>query len=158
MRPTLTQIPGVIIATVEGATPNGEPIVRWGGAEREARAVPTIWLGTSPDWSTCCGRRVVLGFEEGDELRPILLGLLDPPPSAGAKLDPIPADPPAEVVPAAAATPQVLHLTGEQELILECGEARISLRADGRIVILGGYILSRSRGVHKIKGASVQIN
>ena len=33
-----------------------------------------------------------------------------------------------------------------------------NLRADGRVMILGGYVLSRSTGVNKIKGGSVQIN
>jgi hypothetical protein len=158
MRPTLTQIPGVVIAVLEGATPEGEPIVRWGGDERLPRTVPAMWMGTSPDWSACRGRRVVLGFEDGDENRPILLGLLEAPPAAPAKTDAIVAEPQTEAEAASSSKPQVLHIESEQELILECGEAKISLRADGRIVILGGYILSRSRGVHKIKGASVQIN
>jgi hypothetical protein len=58
-----------------------------------------------------------------------------------------------------AATPPKTHkLTAQEELVLECGKARISLRADGRVVIEGGYLLSRSTGVNKIMGGSVHIN
>jgi hypothetical protein len=49
-------------------------------------------------------------------------------------------------------------ITAEKELVLECGEASVSLRRDGKISIKGRSILSRSKGVHKIQGGSVRIN
>lgn len=45
----------------------------------------------------------------------------------------------------------------EQEIVLECGDARITLR-DGRAVIEGAYVETYSRGVNRIKGAAVRIN
>jgi hypothetical protein len=100
-----------------------------------------------PNWESCVGLRVVVAFEDGDESRPMIMGLLDPPPEALEARD---YD--------GERRGKVVRIEGEEELILECGDAKISLRSDGRIVILGGYVVSRSRGVNRIKGGSVQIN
>lgn len=146
---------GLIEVTVEGATSDGEPLVRCGAGPRTALCrASVVWMAAAPDWSACKGLRVVVGFESGDQQKPMILGLLDPPPgSAAPNLALVSeAEEPKET------RPDVLRLESQEELILECGQAKISLRADGRIVILGGYVLSRSRGVNKIKGGSVQIN
>ena len=44
------------------------------------------------------------------------------------------------------------------EIVLLCGQASITLRRNGRIVIRGTYVETRSKGVNRIKGGSVQIN
>jgi hypothetical protein len=49
-------------------------------------------------------------------------------------------------------------LTGEEEVTLQCGKASITLTRAGKVLITGDYVLSRSRGVNRIKGGSVQIN
>ena len=51
-----------------------------------------------------------------------------------------------------------IELTADTKLVLKCGEGSISIGQDGTIIIKGARILSRSKGVNKIKGASVQIN
>jgi len=51
-----------------------------------------------------------------------------------------------------------IELTADTKLVLRCGEGSISIGEDGTIIIKGARILSRSKGVNKIKGASVQIN
>jgi hypothetical protein len=56
------------------------------------------------------------------------------------------------------AIPERLELVAEQEIVLRCGEASITLTKAGKIVLRGAYVLSRSSGVNKIKGGSVQIN
>lgn len=153
MKQTLEKIPGVVVAVIEGSDSNGRPLVRWERERRSARPARSAWLGFEPDWAACKGLRVVVGFEDGEDTKPVVLGLLDPPPALReAHTDPA----------AARARPsrkaKVLRVDAEEELILECGKSRISLRADGRVVILGGYVLSRSTGVNKIKGGSVEIN
>ena len=45
-----------------------------------------------------------------------------------------------------------------KQLTLRCGKSSITLTAAGKIIIRGKYIVSRSSGVHRIKGGSVQIN
>ena len=51
-----------------------------------------------------------------------------------------------------------LLLKAEEELVLQCGDARIVLRRDGKLTILGKEILSRARQRHRIRGATVAIN
>ena len=46
----------------------------------------------------------------------------------------------------------------EDEIVLRCGEASITLRRNGRVVVRGTYVETRSKGVNRIKGGSVQIN
>ncbi len=87
---------------------------------------------------------VVLAFEAGDPRRPIVLGVLATPAS------------PAEV--AVQRDEERLVLKAEREIVLECGEASITLTRAGKVIIRGAYLLSRSSGVNRIKGASVQIN
>lgn len=151
---TVDRISGVIVAVVEGESDDGRPLVRWESGQRKACAARAVWMKLPPKWSACEGLRVIVGFEDGHETKPILLGLLDSPPSTEKE----PAEPLTEADPARDTKPKVLRIESEQELILECGKAKIALRADGRVVILGGYVLSRSTGVNKIKGGSVAIN
>lgn len=143
-------VSGIVVAVCEGQNDEGWLLVRWGPEPGAARVARVIWMERAPDWSLCRGLRVVLGFEDGNPTKPIVLGLLDRPPEAVEDSD--------DAQSAAEDKPKVLRIESEQELILECGKAKISLRADGRVVILGGYLLSRSKGVNKIKGGSVQIN
>ena len=44
------------------------------------------------------------------------------------------------------------------ELVLRCGEASLTLRADGKVVVRGTHILSHSSGPHRLKGGSFSIN
>ena len=49
-------------------------------------------------------------------------------------------------------------LQAEERLELKCGKAHLSLGADGRIHIHGGYILNHATGINRIRGAAVKIN
>ena len=49
-------------------------------------------------------------------------------------------------------------LDAKEEIVLRCGKASIILRSDGKVVIKGTNLLSRSRGMNKIKGGAVHIN
>lgn len=51
-----------------------------------------------------------------------------------------------------------IEITGKDEIVLKCGDASITLRRNGRVVINGTYIETRSKGTNRIKGGSVQIN
>jgi hypothetical protein len=48
--------------------------------------------------------------------------------------------------------------TAEDEIVLRCGRASITLTRAGKVLIRGAYLLNRSSGVNRIKGGSVQIN
>lgn len=53
---------------------------------------------------------------------------------------------------------QTVEIDAQQSLELSCGRARITLHSDGRIELNGDYLLSRSRGPIKLKGATIDIN
>jgi hypothetical protein len=161
-RGVMADLSTAVIGRLTGQDSAGYPLVVFPGAEKRPQAAEFL-RGTEPqDWQTCAGLRCLLAFPEGGDGRPVVLGLLDPRPATTPK-EPGPTHHGCGAVPeltdqAGQPRPQYLRLESDRELVLECGRAKISLRADGRIVILGGYLLSRSRGVNKIKGASVQIN
>jgi hypothetical protein len=88
---------------------------------------------------------VAVSFEQGDAGRPIILGKLwQPEPTAPAIR--------AEV------DKERLVLAADKEIVLQCGQASITLTKAGKILLRGAYLLSRSSGVNRIKGGSVQIN
>lgn len=146
-------LPGVFMGKVNGVNDDGQPMVSWDDAPAVAARV--AWMADPPDWADLNGAAVLVALLEGKREFPVVLGLLDAPEvntpiPAKDHIDPTDPNPQNH--------PEVLRLSGKRELVLECGKAKISLRADGRIVILGGYLLSRSTGPHKIQGGSVQIN
>jgi hypothetical protein len=49
-------------------------------------------------------------------------------------------------------------IRGADEIVLECGEASITLRRNGRIVIKGTFLESYSKGLNRIKGVAVKID
>ena len=93
---------------------------------------------------------VVLVFERGDARRPIIVGVLQDERAAAA------GDRPREV--AVQADDERLVVSAEREIVLRCGEASITLTRAGKVLIRGKYVVSRSTGYNKIKGAAVDIN
>lgn len=51
-----------------------------------------------------------------------------------------------------------VRVTAQDEIVLECGKASITLRRNGRIIVRGTYVETRSEGTNRIKGGQVQIN
>ena len=100
------------------------------------------------------GREVVLNFERGDLARPLIVGRLWKPPQAeeAPQIVAKPAEPIAEP------GGDELILTAGKRIVLRCGEASLTLTEEGKVLIQGAYVSSKSTGAHRIKGASVQIN
>jgi hypothetical protein len=146
----LGQLPGVVIGSLRGFAESGAPLVEFPGnhTANPVQAKPTVEL-----LEKHIGCEVVLMFEQGDPQRPIILGVIHPPAA------------PADCTSASQAKPvevkldgQQLVLSAEQEIVLRCGQASITLTRAGKVLIRGAYLLSRSSGVNRIKGGSVQIN
>jgi hypothetical protein len=93
------------------------------------------------------GREAVLLFERGDRSRPIVTGLLVAPegdePDAAAEIE---------------IDGHRVAMTAAKEIVLRCGAASITLTRAGKVLIRGTYLLSRSSGANRIRGASVQLN
>ena len=51
-----------------------------------------------------------------------------------------------------------LIFDAKKEIVLRCGEASITLTRAGKVLIKGAYVVSRSSGANKIKGASIALN
>ena len=51
-----------------------------------------------------------------------------------------------------------IEIEGQDEVVLRCGKASITLRRNGRVIIRGTYVESRSTGTNRIKGGAVLIN
>ena len=51
-----------------------------------------------------------------------------------------------------------LVVSAKEEIVLRCGAASITLTKAGKVLIRGTYVLSRSSGVNRVKGGSVQLN
>jgi len=134
---------GLSIGVVRSVDDDGRPRVEL--ADGSTSTPVPLWSGTEIDWRGCIGARALVAPATPRCPVALLVGLVDRP---APRPDPVPAR----------RVEKVRHLRASEELILECGKAKISLRADGRVVILGGYLLSRASGVNKIKGGSVEIN
>jgi hypothetical protein len=106
-------------------------------------------------------RPALLLFDDGDPGRPILLGLVDRSP-AGSLLEELLTPPAIAPTPAAPLAARVdgkrVVIEGQEEVVLRCGEATITLSRDGKVTVRGARIVSTARGTHRIRGGSVQIN
>jgi len=148
------KIAGVVVGKLCRISDHGLPLVDFpqNPSIRPIAARSTIALSTNDS-----GREIVLMFEESDLHKPIITGLLQPPKlmkenaKANGRLTeekPIDMEVDGERV----------TFTAQKEIVLRCGEASITLTRAGKILLRGTYVLSRSSGVNRIKGGSVQIN
>lgn len=129
----------VVIGTVTAVGP--ELAVTWAGQPEPTRARRTVAIGPSD-----VGREVTLQFESGDPARPIVTGLLQDGVATDERAVGVEIDGNAMV------------LEGQEQVVLRCGKASITLTRAGKVLVQGAYVSSRSTGVHRILGGSVEIN
>jgi len=53
---------------------------------------------------------------------------------------------------------ETVNIQANRQIELRCGKASLLLRADGRVILSGTYVVSTSRGPNKIRGATVTLN
>jgi hypothetical protein len=104
----------------------------------------------------------VIIFEANSARRAIVIGLIEAVPLEE------PTTAPPEQAPAVQRdAPRVVEadvdgkrvrIVGSDEIVLECGNASITLRRNGRVIIRGTYVETDSAGTNRIKGAAVRIN
>lgn len=128
--------------------PSGRPVL--------ARSVLDAAAPPTAASDALVGAEVLLCFEGADPQLPIVTGIVR------ARLQPQP------IVPAVTLEPGTLKdvlvdgrqlvFSAQQQILLRCGKSSVLLRRDGKVVIRGTSLLSRSSGANKIKGASIDLN
>lgn len=148
----------VRVGRVVGAE-RGAPCVEFAGSgDVPVRARSLIALDAGELRAAAAARReVVLLLEEGDPSRPIVAGFLataSETPALDAALEATLAEPPelAEV------DGKCVAIEGKEEIVLRCGEASITLRKNGKVVIRGLHVETHAAGTNRIKGGTVKIN
>jgi Domain of unknown function (DUF6484) len=144
----------VHLATIVSVTDEGEIQVQLdpGGPAVIARLAISATRERIDLAITSCQQTLVV-FENGDRVRPIIIGFIE-------TLQPSPAVPPAgdvQVIEADVDGKRV-RVTAQDEIVLQCGSASVTLRRNGRVLIRGTYVETRSDGTNRIKGGQVQIN
>jgi hypothetical protein len=128
----------VVEGTLVAVDDDGAPLVDFpgnpGGAALRA-------LATARYAEVSLGRAVALMFIDGDRARPLAIGLIAKPGE--------PVTPPLE---------ERVTISAAREIVLQCGQASIVLTRAGKVLLRGAYVSSRSTGMQRITGASVQIN
>ncbi|MBI5924539.1 MAG: hypothetical protein HY836_02985 [Aquabacterium sp.] len=139
---------GVLTGTLLAMTDNGQtPLVSFPGQPGTmAMRARTVVDLHGPH----IGQGVVLMFEGGDIRCPIVMGVVRGAP--GWPLE----DKPATVD--VDADGQRMVVSAHEQLVLRCGKASITLTKAGKVLIDGTYVSSKSSGVNRVKGGSVQLN
>lgn len=137
-----TRVDGVVIGLLLDVPNADSPVVAFPGCPADGGLAART---TTPLSREDIGAQVALMFEAGDLTRPLVIGRIQRLPQtatpAVAQLD-----------------GERLEFTAEREIVLRCGKASITLTREGKVLIRGAYLSSRSSGVNRIKGGSVQIN
>jgi hypothetical protein len=174
----------VQIATIVSLAADGTPEVRIGAAGPIVRARFAL-RATRERIETAIAERqqAVVLFEGGDTTRPLIVGFIEPlQPQASTVRTDVRQAPDSRSTEAASAAADTLdtgtptaptdampaieadvdgrrvRLTAQDEIVLECGSASVTLRRNGRVVIRGTYVETHSQGTNRIKGGQVQIN
>jgi Domain of unknown function (DUF6484) len=161
--------PGIVIGRLLAGSASAAPLVDFpGNGEGPLRARTTLVLDAATvDRAVVTGQGATLVFENGDPRLPIVTGLVQTDQAATPFQELLVSARPTANVAGARPGRQRMEarldgervvLEGKKEVILKCGEASITLRSDGRMVLRGTYVETYAKGVNRIKGGSVKIN
>ena len=146
----LTESP--VLGTLLSVTAEGVPLVDY-PHNPHGPLQAKVACDLAPE-QVASGSSVLILFENGDGQCPVILGAVS---------DRIPASS-RDLVSTRRWNGEVavdgrrLVIEAKEEIVLRCGKGSITVRADGRVVIKGTELVSRSSGVNKIRGALVNIN
>jgi len=145
------RIEGIMVGRLLAIGPQGEPRVDYPGCTQPdglpARAMASFGEAD-------LGRDVALLFEGGDPQKPVIMGLMFHPGQTPSRRAPVFSRTRSQ----ATVDGERLVFSADREIVLQCGEASITLTRAGKILLKGAYLLARSSGVNRIQGGSVQIN
>ena len=152
--PVADKMGAAVIGTIVGINAAGLPIVTCPAKTGPRGIAARSCVSLDPH---SIGRDVVLVFADGNVHEPIVVGVL--------KQARVHADRGSQPVGSEHVTCRQVQVDGERtlitadrEIVLHCGEASITLTREGKILLRGAYLSSRSTGVNRIKGGSIEIN
>ena len=164
-----------VIGELVGVNDNGEALVVYSQSPVSS-PIPALSALSTEDVSSIVSFpvKVMITFDNGRRDHPIIAGLIK---TKLFSMDVLAREnkekagtiekPEQQVTQVVSNNPNALHteidgkkiiLTGKEEILLKCGKSSILMRRDGKIVIKGDNITSRSSSSNKIKGSSVSIN
>ena len=139
---------GTVVGTLIGMTDDARtPLVTYHGQAGSAAIAARSILDLP---AASIGRSVVLVFEGADPARPIIIGVLRE--ESGSSLEQHPENVEVEC------DGERMIVQAKRELVFRCGKASITLTSAGKVLIQGTYVSSRSAGVNRVRGGSVQLN
>jgi Domain of unknown function (DUF6484) len=145
----------VVVGTLTRVDEAGIPYIDFPGntlGPLAARIVSELTSEESKDMPA-----VALVFEGADRSKPLILGVVSDRVSAMPTASPTTSLKPT-VQREVTIDGDSIQLNATSELQLRCGDASISLRRDGKLVIKGTEVVSRASGANKIRGGLVNIN
>jgi len=140
-----TRLDGVVIGVLLDVPQAASPVVAFPGCPSETGIAATTTTALSRE---DIGAQVALMFVAGEPSQPLVIG----------RIQRLPQGPVATPAAVAHVDGERLEFSAEREIVLRCGKASITLTREGKVLIKGAYLSSRSSGVNRIKGGSVQIN
>ena len=163
----------IVLGYLKGIDSNGNPLVIY---PQLPSANPAGAVSTVPVTQQHIGRQVALLFAYGDYHQPVIMGFIYCPlddllenfsftkveavsstNASAYATDPVERSSKTDLETVRVDGERVV-IEGKEEIVLKCGEASITLTNTGKILIRGKYLLSRSSGVNRILGGSVQVN
>ena len=136
---------GATVGVFRGRGANGEPLVDFPGNDQPQPVVARTTVPLTPDDE---GRELILLFCSGNPPQPVVMGVVLEPASPRTESTTIDAR----------VDGKRISIEAQHELAIRCGDASITLTRAGKVLIRGKYILSRSSGLNRIKGAAVDVN
>ncbi|QRK07163.1 hypothetical protein JQX13_45145 [Archangium violaceum] len=149
------------IGWVTGVDATGQLLVDFEGNPASPLAAQTVvtLMPAIIQEAVSTHQRVVLIFANGDPGLPVIMGFIQPAvstPLVNAVLaeSEQKAHEPMDV----SVDGKSVTIEGKDEIVLKCGQASITLRRNGKIILKGTYVESHATGTNRIKGGSVQVN
>lgn len=144
---SLERMDGMIVGRLVAFLDSCQPMVIY---PRQPGTAALVARASVDLYAEHIGQEVTLMFEDGDPQRPIVTGRIRMPSAWPTTEQPPQVDVDADG--------KRLTLSVKDQLVLRCGKASITLTAAGKVLIEGTYVSTRSSGVMRIKGGSVQLN
>lgn len=137
----LGRIDGVVIGMFLGMGDGGPLVVFPGNPSTDA--VPARSLTELS--SSMIGAEVALLFQDGDPLRPLIVGRIVEPAHKSALTSVV-------------SDGECVRISSGKRIELRCGKATIVMEHDGHITIRGTYVTSHASATNRIRGGSVNLN